>query len=72
MKRRNARQIDGGGAVARPGEAFAVRIHDARFETADRDTVRAFQLERLKALVAKTWATNDFYRAHWTKARPGA
>ena len=45
-----------------------MRIHDARFETADRDTVRAFQLERLKALVARTWATNDFYRAHWTKA----
>jgi phenylacetate-CoA ligase len=45
-----------------------LRIHDARFETADRDTVRAYQLETLKALLAKTWATNDFYRAHWTKA----
>ena len=45
-----------------------MRIHDARFETADRDTVRAYQLERLKALLAKTWATNDFYRAHWAKA----
>ena len=45
-----------------------MRIHDARFETAERDTVRAYQLERLQALLAKTWATNDFYRAHWTKA----
>ncbi len=45
-----------------------MRIHDARFETADRDAVRAYQLETLKALLAKTWATNDFYRAHWTKA----
>ena len=43
-------------------------IYDARFETADRETVRGYQLERLKALMEKAWATNDFYRAHWQKA----
>jgi len=31
-----------------------LRIHDARFETADQDTVRADQLETLKALLART------------------
>ncbi|MFP6743675.1 MAG: hypothetical protein VCB77_00625, partial [Alphaproteobacteria bacterium] len=46
----------------------ALSIYDTRFETADRDVIRAYQLERIKALIEKTWATNDFYRAHWSRA----
>jgi len=41
-------------------------IYDTRFETADRDVILAYQLERIKTLIEKTWATNDFYRSHWS------
>ena len=49
-------------------EDAALSIYDTRFETADRDVIRAYQLERIKALIEKTWATNDFYRTHWSRA----
>lgn len=38
------------------------------WERMDRATVRAGQLERLKALLAHVSATNAFYREHWRKA----
>ncbi len=49
-------------------EDAALGIYDSTFETADRDVIRAYQLERIKTLVGKTWATNDFYRAHGSRA----
>ncbi|HEX9770981.1 MAG TPA: AMP-binding protein [Kiloniellales bacterium] len=44
------------------------RILDARFERSDRATIRALQFEKLRALLDKAWATNDFYRGHWSAA----
>ncbi len=45
------------------------RIEDARYERADRATIRAHQLDRLKALIASARAANPFYRDHWRAAR---
>ncbi len=46
----------------------AERIHDARYELADAEAIRGLQLERLKALLEKTRATNAFYRERWRGA----
>lgn len=51
-----------------PGGEQAPRIHDPRFERADRETIRGLQLEKLRALLEKTWATNAFYRDRWRAA----
>ncbi len=39
-----------------------LRIQDERYERADRGTIRALQFEKLRALLAKAWETNPFYR----------
>jgi phenylacetate-CoA ligase len=41
------------------------------YETADTETVRALQLERLRQLLAKTSRVNDFYRSHWAAGGAG-
>jgi phenylacetate-CoA ligase len=45
-----------------------LRIYASQFETADREAIRACQLRKIKALVEKTWSTNEFYRALWSAA----
>lgn len=44
------------------------RIHDPRFETIDREALRAYQTARIRALVGKAWVCNPFYRRHWSQA----
>ena len=43
-------------------------IHDANLERADRATIRGLQFDKLRRLLAKTWATNAFYRDRWRAA----
>ncbi len=43
------------------------RIHDARWELAAPDEIRALQLRKLGALVRFVQATNPFFREHWRK-----
>ena len=45
-----------------------LRIQDERYERADRDTIRGLQFEKLRALLAKAWEANPFYREHWQAA----
>jgi phenylacetate-CoA ligase len=49
--------------------APALRLHDRAWETNGPEAVRALQLARLKAVLEKTWACNEFYREHWRSAR---
>jgi phenylacetate-CoA ligase len=45
-----------------------MRIHDARYELADADAVRALQVRRLREILRYVHATNDFYRSKWDAA----
>jgi phenylacetate-CoA ligase len=45
-----------------------LRLHDPRYERADREGIRALQFDKLRALLEKTWAINPFYREHWQAA----
>lgn len=45
------------------------RIWDPQFELADRDTIRGYQLGRLKELLRVTWERNEFYRDRFSAAR---
>jgi phenylacetate-CoA ligase len=47
------------------------KIYNARFELADEETVRAYQLERLRELLLHTWSTNQFYRRRFREAGVG-
>lgn len=40
----------------------------SRTELLSREELEALQLRRLKTLLARTWATNGFYRDHWRRA----
>lgn len=44
------------------------RIRDAAYERADRDSIKALQLERLRAMLEHVAATNSFYRDRWRAA----
>ncbi len=48
-----------------------LRYYEPAYETADADTIRALQLERLRGLLIRTSHLNDFYRNHWTAAGAG-
>ena len=43
-------------------------ILEPQFETTDRESIRALQLNRLRNLLEMTWERNAFYRDHWTSA----
>ena len=45
-----------------------MRILDARYELASPEEIRALQLRRVKDLLRRAWATNEFYRARWAAA----
>lgn len=42
-----------------------LRYQDERFEKAEPNHIRAYQLERIRKLVAHAWRINPFYREHW-------
>lgn len=44
------------------------RLVDPDLELAPPGRLRALQMERLKPLLAKTWAVNGFFRDHWRAA----
>jgi len=46
----------------------SLRLEDPRYETLEREAVLGLQLARLRALLEKTWATNEFYRERWRRA----
>lgn len=48
--------------------AAAVRVHDARYESADAGAIRSLQVRRLRELLRFVRATNDFYRERWDAA----
>lgn len=41
------------------------RIFNAEWENQGHDEMRALQFDRLKRLLEKVWAENEFYREHW-------
>lgn len=41
------------------------RLFEPQFETAAASDIRRLQLDKLRAVVAKTWEANPFYRDHW-------
>jgi phenylacetate-CoA ligase len=45
-----------------------MRLVEPRFEHAQRDEILALQTARLRRLLQYAWATNPFYRDHWTRA----
>ena len=50
---------------------MTMRIQDERYETADRDFIKAHQFEKLSQLLKTTWDRNAFYRGHWQAAGAG-
>jgi phenylacetate-CoA ligase len=45
-----------------------LRIENERFERAEPSVIRAYQWERLRALLPRVWETNAFYRERWRAA----
>ena len=41
---------------------------EPEYEQATPETIRMLQLDRLQALLQKTWSVNPFYREHWKAA----
>lgn len=45
-----------------------MNLQNPQWEKSDPAAIRALQRDRLRALLQKTWAVNEFYREHWRKA----
>ena len=41
---------------------------ESQHEQAQPEAIQALQFSKLKALLAKTWGVNPFYRNHWKAA----